>query len=298
MKIRENFYNPWTKEIYQDSDDLTNVAYKTRSIEYRDAEYEVAATVLLPSNMSYRYYGNDEFIMGAETFIRETGTDSVMYYAFDVEDAAKENMDAFIADYKQNIRSDCDYESRESYEKQFQSLKNTFLIVGGILVFIVGLVGVLNFFNAILTGIYCAAVRWYDRKAVKDNVGNRRIILCIGFCSCVFDHEYCYRPIGWKGTGQYVLVLFLPIYYSTNIAGGTTVCLVGISAAADDISNNGEKVDCGTAAGNIKIFIFKNFYKKYVTNYFNSDKIISVVQTGRYILPKCIQFDAHRWEHI
>ena len=54
------FYNPWTQEIYQDSDDLTNVAYKTRSIEYRDAEYEVAATVLLPSNMSYRYYGNDE----------------------------------------------------------------------------------------------------------------------------------------------------------------------------------------------------------------------------------------------
>lgn len=148
------FYNPWTQEIYQDSDDLTNVAYKTRSIEYRDAEYEVAATVLLPSNMSYRYYGNDEFIMGAETFIRETGTDGVMYYAFDVEDAAKENMDAFIADYTQNIRSDCDYESRESYEKQFQSLKNTFLIVGGILVFIVGLVGVLNFFNAILTGIY------------------------------------------------------------------------------------------------------------------------------------------------
>ena len=54
-----------------------------RAVKYRDVEYEVAALVTVPMALSYRYYGADEFIMNDQTFIQDTGTDSVMYYAFD-----------------------------------------------------------------------------------------------------------------------------------------------------------------------------------------------------------------------
>ena len=46
-----------------------------------------------------------------------------------------------------------DYESKATYAAHFYSMRSMFLLLGGALSFIVGLVGVLNFFNSIVTGI-------------------------------------------------------------------------------------------------------------------------------------------------
>ena len=91
--------------------------------------------------------------MGSETFIRDTETNSVMYYAFDTTDDANAAMESFLADYTENVNTQFDYESKTTYAGEFESTRSMFLLLGGALSFIVGLVGVLNFFNAILTGI-------------------------------------------------------------------------------------------------------------------------------------------------
>ena len=127
--------------------------YDSRAVKYRDIEYEVAALVDVPYALAYRYYGADEFVMNAEDFIRDTGTNSVMYYAFDTTDEATAPMEAFIKDYTENQNPDLDYESKGSYTEEFDSTWSMFMMLGGALSFIVGLVGVLNFFNAIVTGI-------------------------------------------------------------------------------------------------------------------------------------------------
>ena len=46
-----------------------------------------------------------------------------------------------------------EYSSKATLAAEFESFKNTFFILGGALSLIVGLVGVLNFINTILTGI-------------------------------------------------------------------------------------------------------------------------------------------------
>lgn len=127
--------------------------YDSRAVKYRDIEYEVAALVEVPYALAYRYYGTDEFVMNAEDFIRDTETNSVMYYAFDTTDEATAPMEAFIKDYTENQNPDLDYESKGSYTEEFDSTWSMFMMLGGALSFIVGLVGVLNFFNAIVTGI-------------------------------------------------------------------------------------------------------------------------------------------------
>lgn len=91
--------------------------------------------------------------MNDQTFIRDTGTDSVMYYAFDTTSEANAAMEEFLADYTENANPQFDYESKATYAGEFESTRSMFLLLGGALSFIVGLVGVLNFFNAILTGI-------------------------------------------------------------------------------------------------------------------------------------------------
>ena len=120
---------------------------------YRDVDYTVAALVTVPRALGYRYYGDDAFILNDQTFIRDSGTADVMYYAFNTEDGADAAMEAFLQDYTQNVNPRLDYESKATYAGEFYSFQNMFLLLGGALSFIVGLVGVLNFFNAILTGI-------------------------------------------------------------------------------------------------------------------------------------------------
>ena len=148
------YYNPITGEGYGSLENVPEgAAYTERAIKYRDVNYTVAALVTVPSALSYRYYGADEFVMGAETFIRDTETDCVMYYAFDTTDEANAAMEAFLKDYTENGNPQFDYESKATYAGEFESTRSMFLLLGGALSFIVGLVGVLNFINAILTGI-------------------------------------------------------------------------------------------------------------------------------------------------
>ena len=148
------YYNPITGEIYGPLENVPEgVPYVQRAAKYRDVDYTVAAMVVVPFALSYRYYGADEFVMGSETFIRDTGTDSVMYYAFDTTQEANAAMEAFLKDYTENVAPQFDYESKATYAGEFESTRSMFLLLGGALSFIVGLVGVLNFFNAILTGI-------------------------------------------------------------------------------------------------------------------------------------------------
>lgn len=113
----------------------------------------MTAVVAVPTSLSYRYYGSDEFILGADTFKQDTGTDSIMYYAFNTDDDATAAMEDFLKEYTTNIDSSYNYESKYTYIEQFEGTRNMFAMTGGALSLIVALVGVLNFFNAILTGI-------------------------------------------------------------------------------------------------------------------------------------------------
>ena len=151
---QSEFYDPDTGEVWAAYEDIPDGAnYIERPTQYRDVDYTVTALVLVPSALSYRYYGNDEFILNDKTFVQDTGTDSVMYYAFDTTGEANAAMEAFLANYTENVDPTLDYESKATYAGEFESMRSMFLLLGGALSFIVGLVGVLNFFNAVLTGI-------------------------------------------------------------------------------------------------------------------------------------------------
>lgn len=148
------YVDPDTGIAYASPEDVPAGAnWVAQPVKYRDVEYEVAALVTVPSAFSYRYYGADEFILNDQTFIQDSGTSDVMYYAFDTTDEANDAMEEFLRDYTENVNPQFDYESKALYASEFEGMRSMFQLCGGALSFIVGLVGVLNFFNAILTGI-------------------------------------------------------------------------------------------------------------------------------------------------
>ena len=148
------YVDPDTGIAYASPEDVPAGAnWVAQPVKYRDVEYEVAALVTVPTAFSYRYYGADEFVLNDQTFIQDSGTSDVMYYAFDTTDEANSAMEEFLRDYTENVNPQFDYESKALYASEFEGMRSMFQLCGGALSFIVGLVGVLNFFNAILTGI-------------------------------------------------------------------------------------------------------------------------------------------------
>lgn len=147
------FYDPHTGKILDPQNIPDDQPYRQRAVNYEEKEYQVAAIIVIPNSLSYRYYGSDEFVLNAQEFIQNTNTDSVLYYACDVNDDETAAMEAFLSDFTKNEQPQIDYESKATYVAEFESFRSMFLILGGLLSFIVGLVGVLNYLNAILTSI-------------------------------------------------------------------------------------------------------------------------------------------------
>lgn len=128
--------------------------YKAAVTASHDVTYTVTAAVIVPSSLSYRYYGSDQFVLGADTLIRDDPGCEIMLYAFDaVDEKAGSAINSFLADYTSKVNPLCSYENSSVYVEEFNGFRNMFLLLGGALSFIVGLVGILNFFNAVLTGI-------------------------------------------------------------------------------------------------------------------------------------------------
>lgn len=147
------FYNTETGEIYEELPERGPLI-DVRFLDYHEMDYEVAALVTVPNSLSYRYGGSGtDYVMPADMFLRDTGSSDILYYAFDAEDTVIPSMEQYLADYTGNINPLLDYESRQTYTMEFQSFVRMYLIMGGILSMIVGLIGVLNFLNAILTSI-------------------------------------------------------------------------------------------------------------------------------------------------
>lgn len=145
-----------TGEVYASPDDIPEtVAYEERAKKYHDVEYTVAALVTMPGSLSYGYHmmESEEIVINAQNFIADSGNDDIMYYAFDTSDAATAGMEEFLSDYTENIDPALDYQSKQTYIDEFNGFRNMFALLGGTLSAIIAVIGVLNVFNAILTGI-------------------------------------------------------------------------------------------------------------------------------------------------
>ncbi len=144
-----------TGEIIEDIDAFYETGGRYLSIPkvYEDRTFTVCARVVVRQTVNYRFYGADQYVMNAEVFKQFTGTDSIMHWCFNTTDELEPEMEAFLADYTENVQPLYDYEGRSSYIAEFEGFRNMFYILGGTLSFIIGLVGVLNFVNAVLTGI-------------------------------------------------------------------------------------------------------------------------------------------------
>lgn len=141
-------------------------AVTAKEVDYQDITYEVAACVAIKGSMSYRYYGAQEFVLHADVFQKDSKTSDVMIYLFDTTKESNAKMQQYLEHYTQEINPDLDYESKQSYAGNFENYRNVYLLTGSALSLIVGLIGILNYLNAVLTSIYARCREFAMLQAV------------------------------------------------------------------------------------------------------------------------------------
>lgn len=124
--------------------------------ESHDIEYTVCAIVTIPYDISYRYsiFGY-EAILPANRMEKDSEEQLYpLFYTFDTTDsAASDEAEKYLDSLTSDKSSGLLYESKTTLRKEFESFQKMFMILGGLLCTIIGLVGILNFINAIMTGI-------------------------------------------------------------------------------------------------------------------------------------------------
>lgn len=121
-----------------------------------DVDYTVCAYVTVPHSMSFRYYSRGySFVLPIEKLNNDSQHESIpMFYLFDTsDDIAEASAENYLTDLTADDLSGLMYESKATLRAEFEGFQNMFLLLGGLLCAIIGLVGILNFFNAIMTGI-------------------------------------------------------------------------------------------------------------------------------------------------
>lgn len=134
-------------------EDTPEMNMKAIPVKYHEKIYTVAARVIVPMQIGYRFYGSEQYVLSSEEFIKETGTENIMTCLYNTTDEDNETINAFLEEYTQKIDPSCDYESKQMKAEEFKEFRNMFLLMGGALSFIIGLIGVLNFINGIVTSI-------------------------------------------------------------------------------------------------------------------------------------------------
>lgn len=149
------YVNSDTGEVLDSLEGISNPEnYEEREKSGRTDSFTVAALVDLPYSLSKRL-GNvpgDEFVVSAKSF-EEHFIGSPLYYSFNMEDdAAVERMDNFLEEYCEG--KNADFESRKTMEEEYSSFNSMITLCTMSLSFVVGIIGILNFMNAVLTGIF------------------------------------------------------------------------------------------------------------------------------------------------
>lgn len=118
-------------------------------------EYEVMAIANIPYSISIGFNTIcciSAFLPSSE-LINNIEQPYLYSYICNIKDEYINDIENFLKNYTENIEADMVYKSKKVYEDEFNQMVNTFSIIGGTLVIVIGFVGILNFINSILTGI-------------------------------------------------------------------------------------------------------------------------------------------------
>ncbi len=157
-KFQTGDYIIATRYRYDDSD--INYFYPGEKIQVYNyegdcREYEVMAVVSMPYACGFQVFGsfNCDYILPSQEFFEFIEQKQPMRTLINVSDDAEERVEAWLSAYCDTTNPNLDYNSKEKAAAEFEGMKRMFYMVGGVLIFILAIIGILNFTNTMVMSI-------------------------------------------------------------------------------------------------------------------------------------------------
>lgn len=93
------------------------------------------------------------FYLPSKVYKKVVSDPITMSYSMNVKDGKEADVEAFLKKYVENVEPQMNYSSKKTVMQQFDGLRQMIVMVGGVLSLIIGLIGMLNFINSMLTSI-------------------------------------------------------------------------------------------------------------------------------------------------
>lgn len=206
----DSLYHPGDKvtvqSITKDSagQEITNEAGEFVDIVYdhlAEKEYEVMAIVEYPHSMNFSRYslnGMDIVLPIRELKDPQMPADSAACFAksYQVREEDRENFEAAVKSYTEDVDSMMGYASKRSLEEEFSGMVNAISMIGAALAGVIALIGVLNFINAVFTGILSRKREFAMLQSIGMTSGQlRSVVVCEGI-SYIIAAGLISLPIG------------------------------------------------------------------------------------------------------
>ena len=117
-------------------------------------EFVIMAKVRINENTNTtRHTGAARFYLPTGNFLPLCGQPRLVSFPFNVKAGTESAMEEFLNHYIDSVEPSMDFESRETYIHSFDGLTSLILTIGGALSLIIGIIGITNFVNSILTSV-------------------------------------------------------------------------------------------------------------------------------------------------
>ncbi len=143
-------------------------------------EYEVLAVADMPDACEFQHYGmfDCNYILPENEYLDFMGDSQPMRTIFDVEAGYEEQTEKWITDYCEQVNPELQYTSKTTIVAEFDGTKNMYAMVGSLLVFILAMIGILNFVNTMVTSVLSRKQEFAMMEAVGMTEKQLKEMLC------------------------------------------------------------------------------------------------------------------------
>ncbi len=100
-----------------------------------------------------RNTGEARFYLPTEIFLPLCENPHLVSFPFDVKEGTETSMAEFLDSYIDSVEPSMDFESKATYTSSFDDLTSLIITIGGALSIIIGIIGIANFVNSVLTSV-------------------------------------------------------------------------------------------------------------------------------------------------
>ena len=185
VQLDDNKKPYWNTAHYKVGESIILHNYKGTSEDFENREYTTQEFTVL-GHVAVKYYTTSDrtgwdysFYLPADIYKTLVAQPAVMSYAFNIKDGFESIAEEFIKNYTDTVELTMNFDSKAKSIDAFKGMRDTVLCIGGALGAVIGIIGILNFINAVLTSIITRRREFAMLQSIGMTRKQLRQMLCL-----------------------------------------------------------------------------------------------------------------------